>query len=297
MDLAKYRTAWDGDGWCVIPDAIPDDDLRAAQKAVDHLFPTAEEMDSGVENERTIPWRATWDAKWPEFPYASRSLNRLTIHPVVLQLAKSFLGTSDVRLYMSLITAKYANQPSGYNQLLHADFPNHSLLVPQVDERFPQLELFIYLTDVSEGNGATRFVSRRRTSDVPVECHTLAFTDYAELYQDPGIAIGSAGSIVAYRPDVYHRSVDVATPGARRIMMHVSVRPAEAEWGQYQAWGYKGFSPEWHNFVQSSGPAELALVGFPRPGHRYWDEESISRVNARYPGLDMSPWRDALRAG
>jgi ectoine hydroxylase-related dioxygenase (phytanoyl-CoA dioxygenase family) len=294
MDLARFKAAWDEDGWCVVPGALPVHDLRAAQKAVDHLFPTAEEMDSGVENERTVPWRSTWDAKWPEFPYRSRSLNRLTFHPLLLAMAELFLGTADVRLYMSLITAKYARQSSGYNQLLHADFPNHTILVPQTVERFPQLELFIYLSDVSEANGATRMVSRSRTADIPVEQHTLTFTDYAALYDDPGIAAGPAGSIVAYRPDVYHRSVDVSTPGARRIMMHVSYRPAAAEWGQYQAWAIKGFSPEWHDFVQASGPAELSLVGFPPPGHPYWDEESIARVNARYPRLDMAAWRDAL---
>jgi Phytanoyl-CoA dioxygenase (PhyH) len=295
MDLARYKSDWDQNGWCVAPAALPVDDLAAAQKAADYLFPTAEEMDSGVENERTNPWRTTFDARWPEFPYGSQSLNRLTFHPVVLAIAESFLGTTDLRLYMSLITAKYANQSSDYNQLLHADFPNHSILVPQRSERYPQLELFIYLTDVSEANGATRMVSRRRTAEIPVEQHTLTYTDYAALYDDLGIASGPAGSIVAYRPDVYHRSVDIVTPGARRVMMHVSYRLAAAEWGQYQAWAFKGFSAEWHNFVQASGPTELALVGFPPPGHPYWDEGSIDRVNARYPGLDMAPWKGALR--
>ncbi len=163
----------------MVPAVLPVDDLQPAQKAVDYLFPTAEEMDSGVENERTSPWRTTFDARWPEFPYASRALNRLTFHPVVLSMAESFLGTADLRLYMSLVTAKYANRSSGYNQLLHADFPNHTILAPH--ERFPQLELFIYLTDVSEANGATRMVSRCRTADIAVEQHTLTFTDYAAL--------------------------------------------------------------------------------------------------------------------
>jgi hypothetical protein len=294
MRFEEHRAAWQDDGWCVIPSAIPPDDLRAAQKAVAHLFPTAEEMDSGVTNERTEPWRTTFDAKWPEFPYQSRSLSRLPFHDVVLELATSFLDTDDLRLYMSVITAKYSGQSSGYNQLLHADFPNHSLLVPQVEDTYRQLELFIYLTDVSTANGATRMVSRRRTAGIPVEQHTLSYAQYPELYEDAGAAEGPAGSIVAYQPDVYHRSVDMTGPGVCRIMMHVSYRPAAAEWSQYQAWAFKGFSMEWHNFVQASGPRELALLGFPRPGHPYWTDATITRVNARYPGLDMSPWRAAL---
>src|SRR5690348_3749121 len=148
MAFETYKAAWDTDGWCVIPSLLGPEDLAPAQKALGYLFPTAEEMDSGVVNERTEPWRATFDAKWPEFPYRSRSLTRLPFHPTILDLAKTFLGTDDLRLYMSVITAKYAHQSSGYNQLLHADFPNQSILVPQVDEPYRQLELFIYLTDV-----------------------------------------------------------------------------------------------------------------------------------------------------
>jgi Phytanoyl-CoA dioxygenase (PhyH) len=294
MVFPGYKAAWQEDGWCVIPSVIPPDDLRAAQTAVAHLFPSAQEMDSGVTNERTEPWRATSDAKWPEFPYRSRSLSRLPFQDVVLDIATSFLGTDDLRLYMSTVTAKYAHQSSGYNQLLHTDFPNHSILVPQVDDRYPQLELFIYLTDVSTADGATRMVSRRKTADIPVERHTLSYVDYPELYEDPGAAVGPAGSIVAYRPDVYHRSVDVTGSGVCRIMMHVSYRLADAEWSQYQGWAFNGFSPAWHNFVQASGPRELTLLGFPKPGHAYWTDETIVRVNARYPGLDMAPWRAAL---
>ena len=290
-----YQAAWEEDGWCVIPSVIPPDDLTRMQAAVEHLFPSAEEMDSGVSNERTDPWRTTFDAKWPEFPYRSRSLSGLPFHESVLEIAESFLGSDDLRLYMSTITAKYAHQSSGYNQLLHADFPNHSLLVPQVADRYQLLELFVYLSDVSPANGATRMVSVRRTAHIPVERHTLGYDDYPELYDDPGVATAPAGSVVAYRPDVYHRSVDVAGPGVRRVMMHISYRPAAAEWSQYQGWAFKGFSPEWHDFVQASGPRELALLGFPRPGHPYWTEATITRVNARYPRLDMTPWRNGLR--
>src|SRR5215467_13635308 len=104
MLSGEYKAAWQTDGWCVIPSAIPADDLHAAQRATAYLFPSAEEMDSGVASERTDPWRTTFDAKWPEFPYRSRSLNRLTVHDTVLELASSFLGSDDLRLYMSVIT-------------------------------------------------------------------------------------------------------------------------------------------------------------------------------------------------
>jgi hypothetical protein len=48
-------------------------------------------------------------------------------------------------------------------------------------------------------------------------------------------------------------------------------------------------------YVQQATPRQLALMGVPEPGHRYWNEATLAGVQARYPGLDMHPWREALR--
>jgi hypothetical protein len=284
------KSTWRRDGWCVIEGAIPPADLIAAQSALALLFPTAEEMDSGVETEKTTAWR-TWDAAWPEFPFRSSRLNKLVVHDVLIDLATELLGTEDVRLYLALVTAKYAHQSSGYNRLLHTDYPNHSLVVPRREAGYEHLETFIYLNDVSTRNGATRLVSRTKTEAIPVEQHTLNLDDYGPLYDEPGEAAGPAGSVVAYSGDVYHRSVDVTEPGQARFMLHVAYKPAPLEWMGYQAWPIKGYAPEWHKFVSQASVRQLAVFGFPKPGDRYWTDETLAGVAARYPGLDMSPWR------
>jgi len=38
---------------------------------------------------------------------------------------------------------------------------------------------------------------------------------------------------------------------------------------------------------------QLSMLGFPPPGHPYWNEETLAGVAARYPALDLTPWRDA----
>jgi hypothetical protein len=292
----QQRRSWEEDGWCVLERIVPDDLLAAAQKAVAVLFPTAQAMvEADIEKadgyQAMAKWR-TWDAPWPEFPFHSRSLNTLAVGELMIGLAQEFLGTDDVRMYLALVTAKYAGQPSEYNQLLHTDFPNHTLTVPRPEPGYQQMETFVYLNDVGPHNGATRFVSRNRTLDIPVERHTLDIDGHRSLYDDPSDASAPAGSIVVYRPDVYHRSVDFADPAQARYMVHVSYRPAAVEWGGYQAWPFKGFSPEWHNFVQRATPAQLTVLGFPPPGHPFWTEETLAGVAGRYPGLDLSPWRE-----
>jgi hypothetical protein len=294
---SEHKRSWEEDGWFLLERAVPPELLAAAQRARSKLFPSAEEMTAassgdGVSVER---WR-TWDAAWPEFPFVSRSLNAIAVGDLLIGLARQLLGTDDVRMYMAIATAKYAGQPSDYNQLLHTDFPNHTLTVPRPESEYHQMETFVYLNDVGPGNGATRFVSRTRTRDIPVEEHTLNFADHAELYDDPGEASAPAGSIVVYRPDVYHRSVDFADQTEARFMLHVAYRPATAEWGGYQAWPFKGFSSEWHNFVQQATPRQLEVLGFPGPGHAFWTDQTLAGVARRYPGLDLQPWHEARDA-
>jgi hypothetical protein len=288
------KERWDRDGWCIVPEVIPAAQLHAAQEAVGLLFPTPAQMadESGSDN---ALWRV-WDAPWPEFPFHSSRLNALVLHEHVVAVAEALLATSDITLYMGIVTAKYANQSSGYNQLLHTDYPNHMLVVPRHDVGYQQVEFFVYLTDVTLEDGATRFVSRQRTADIPVERHTLNYVDYAALYDDEANAAAPAGSVVAYRPDVYHRSFDVSDPTRHRIMLHVSFLPRQATWGGYQAWPFRGFSPELSKFVQQATARQLTVFGFPEPGHPYWNEATLAGVQARYPGLDMGAWREAYQA-
>jgi hypothetical protein len=106
------------------------------------LFPTAAEMEEGVDDVHHARWR-TWDAKWPEFPFHSSRMNGLVLHDKVISLAEDLVGTSDISLYMGIVTAKYSGQSSGFNQLLHADYPNHMIVVPRPDVGYRQVEFFI----------------------------------------------------------------------------------------------------------------------------------------------------------
>ena len=63
-------------------------------------------------------------------------------------------------------------------------------------------------------------------------------------------------------------------------MLHVSYKPAAMEWGGYQAWPFKGFSVEWHNFVQQSTPRQLTALGIPRPGPPLLDRRDPGRCGA-----------------
>ena len=172
------------------------------------------------------------------------------------------------------------------------DYGNHTLVVPRADVGYQHLELFVYLSDVTAETGATRMVSRRLTRDIPIERTYLSLTYYRHLYGAEVPAEGSAGSVLAYRPDVYHRGVRITAPRSARFILHVSFQPAHTDWLGSQAWPGAAEGLAWHRFANSASVRQLSMLGFPPPGHPYWDEQTLAGVAARYPGLDLAPWRE-----
>ena len=84
-------------------------------------------------------------------------------------------------------------------------------------------------------------------------------------------------------------------PRGARYTIHLAYRPARAEWGQRMPWVNRSHDLEWYRFAHRATPRQLAFFGFPPPGHPYWTEATLDGTAQRYPGLNMTPWRQALR--
>ena len=116
-----------------------------------------------------------------------------------------------------------------------------------------------------------------------------------ELYARERAAIGRRGSLLVYRPDVFHRGVDLTRPGSHRFLLNVSYKVAGNDWIGYHSVQSNATHPSWVQFVESSTPRELELFGFPPPGHPVWTETLVNATSEKYPKLDVEPWRRALR--
>jgi Phytanoyl-CoA dioxygenase (PhyH) len=296
----EQRRQWHDDGWCVVEHLIPTEEIVAAQEALADLFPSAEAVHAArasggaADGPGGAAHDVRWDAQKPVFPFESLALNHLCVHDALIDLAQDLLGTDDVRLYQGLASAKYYDGHPDYEQLLHVDYGNHTLVVPRADVGFQHLELFVYLSDVTPARAATRVLSRRLTGDIPVERTYLSLDEYAPLYAAEEAASGPAGSVLAYRPDLYHRGTSLTEEGAARFLLHVAYKPVGTDWLGFQAWPQAAEGMAWHRFMQHTNVRQLTVLGFPEPGHPYWNEETLSGVGARYPRLDMSPWRRAV---
>ena len=303
---------WQDHGWVLLDGLISTDEIDAAAGELREMFPepSAYHADPSGEIERwkgrpgesheAYVWPPTGPGFRPEqhrwrqdFPFAgSGLLNRMCVHPSVVNFAERALGTADIRLYQAGLGAKYTGE-TNYEQPMHTD-RNHSWLPPTGRAPWWHLETFLYLVDVDEDGAPTHLVSIQdsvgRKPTTP-----LYMPDW-----DPGLyaaehpAIGVRGSLLAYRPDVFHRAVDLTAPGGARFLLNVSYKVAGQDWVGYDGIQARAVDPQWDAFVAASSPRELELFGFPAPGHPIWDEELVEATAERYPGLDVSPWRSAL---
>ena len=303
--------AWTERGFVLIEGLVGTDEIDAAAPDLCEVFPTAAQYHADPAGE-SDKWRGrpstprpvyVWPPDGPgfrpeqhlwraEFPFSgSGRLNRLCVHPSVVEAAERLLQSTDLRLYQAALSAKYTGE-TNYEQPMHTD-RNHSWLPPRAEAPWWHLESFLYLSDVDAGTAPTHLVSvRDSVGHAPTEPLIMPNRD-PELYAAEQPAPGVRGSLLAYRPDVFHRGVNLTAPGGARFLMNTSFKIAGQDWVGYHSWQSRATDPAWVVFVEGSTPRELELFGFPPPGHPVWDAALLDATGARYPGLDLRPWRSA----
>jgi hypothetical protein len=305
---------WDDEGWVLLVGLIGTDEIDAAADDLREMFPTSDDY-HGDPDGQTERWLGrppaprvsyTWPSTGPgfrpeqhrwshQFPMpGTGALNRLFVHPSIVDFAERALHASDLRLYQAAISAKYAGI-TNYEQPMHTD-RNHSWLPPSGNGRWRHVESFLYLSDVDDGSAPTHLVSVRDSAGRDPTAPLIMPSRDPQLYAAERAAAGPRGSLLAYRPDVFHRGVDLTRPGSSRFLLNVSFRQTGHDWIGYHTAQSRSTSPDWVAFAEQCTPRELALFGFPPPGHPIWDAEFIDATARLYPRLDLTPWRAALES-
>ena len=61
----------------------------------------------------------------------------------------------------------------------------------------------------------------------------------------------------------------------------------------FTAWQFHHMKP-WARIFEAATPDQLACFGVQPPGHPFWTPETLRRAQARYPGWDLTPYRQAM---
>jgi hypothetical protein len=276
-------------GYALVEGFLNAEELAAAQEALSLHFPQPEEY---VADPARFPrYAASQFAGVEEFPYRSWDLNGLAVHPDLVDMAERFLQTDQLHLYKVELWAKYAGAVD-YDQPLHRDYGSHSLVVPRPEARYQQLTTFVYLSDVTDVDGPTVIVPYEDGKDVP---YTPLYVPFGQLAASEVRCTGPAGSLLAYRTDILHRGSQMTGARHARFSLLADFQVRGTTWGGKMAWPKQ--SPErWAKFIPQCSVRQRDLFGFPRPGDPYWNADTLEGVAARYPGIDLEPYRVAVSA-
>ncbi len=298
--LAEAASTWQTEGWVLIDQLVPTADTEPALREAQALEPVGPEPsgptrrpDHHAQPSKGPKFRAEQFSGTTLFPVPnSPNLNRLFVHPNIVDFAIRGLQTADIRIYQSRLWSKFGDG-TNYEQPLHRD-QNHSLVPTRSEPGWWFMECFLYLNDVDERNGAPNLVSRSHSQTERNQRGPIDQASGADLYQNAVAAPGRAGSLLAYRSDVWHRGMPL-DEGAERHVVAVSFKPAKLEWIGFDEHAPLVNSPDFVDFVNDRSPEQLSLFGIPLPGHDYWTSETVDAMTLIYPKLDLGPWRQALR--
>jgi hypothetical protein len=279
----QLAEVWDR-GFTVVEGFLDPATLAAAQAALWAVFPRPE--DYFADPARHPDYAASQFAGLKLFPYPSWDLNRLAVHPDLVDAAERFLRSADLEIYKVELWAKYAGAVD-YDQPHHRDFGNHTLVVPRLDGVHAQMTTFILLSDVTELDGPTRLVPLEHTREVPLIPRRLPM---GALFDREVAATGPAGSLLIYKTDVLHRGSDFGAPGRSRFAMLVDFQERGWRWNGKMSWPNQANSPHMTEAMVRMTPRERDLFGWPPPGSEYWNAQTLRDVAARYPGMDMRPY-------
>ncbi len=314
----EHVEQWRTEGWVLIPELVPAEAIDAALDDMWRVLPTPEEFHAGEGGSRQDAFLGGTDQRRlfsehdrPDedgpafrneqflgqamFPFpGSNRLNRLIVHPNMVGFAEAAIASTDLLIYQMSIWAKYTGV-ANYEQPHHQDH-NHSVVPPRTEPDYWFMEGFLYLSDVDEDVAPTHAV-RVSDSGGGMEVGVRTPEQAPELYAAERSAAGPRGSYLAYRPDVWHRGVNLEREGGARFLYGISFKQANQDWVGYTNVQPRATTPRFVRFVESCTPRELALFGVPLPGHAYWDEPTIDATAARHPGPDIEPWRAGLGSG
>ncbi len=294
-------TTWREQGWILLEGLVGREEIDAAADDLRLLFPSSEEYHAdpeGVtERRQGHPAQPEPDYVWPDegvgfrpeqqrwgglFPFSgSGTLNRLYVHPSIVDFAERALGGTDIRLYQAQASAKYSGL-TNYEQPMHVD-RNHSWLPAGHEAPWWNLQGFLYLSDVLESDNPTRLVPVDRSAHVTSPYGVVMPDMDPQLYADERAVPGVRGSYLAYRSDVFHRGAPFGSPGTARFTAGIAFKHAQQDWIGYDQQQSRSTGPEWTDLRRGLHAAPVGAVRFSasRTSH-------LERATSRADGCALS---------
>jgi ectoine hydroxylase-related dioxygenase (phytanoyl-CoA dioxygenase family) len=200
---------------------------------------------------------------------------------------EQLLGTKDVLLSQAAIWAKYA-ETGDFEQGLHLDYQGNTLVVPREDGDYRQVNMILYYSEVTDELAPTQVVSQQHTKDLPMWPTHRTRKRNPELYKLERPVLANAGDLLIFGMKTWHRASGMTADVGMRLSHHLVYRSKKQQFQGYHHWPRFGENEQLQHFLERATPRQREVLGFPKAGDGYWNDETRAAVKLRYPGMDMT---------
>jgi hypothetical protein len=314
---------WRRDGSIIIPNVFPPEQIAPVLQQIEY---------NAYNGLSYAEYRAKWDDKPEEirkiyetgpslqklagpfgkalhFPTALEPVDKLLENEDYLDCAAQLLGTPEIRLGYGQIFLREGLTDTRYSehpwQGFHIDNATNSPLPPHPDwERYGYLLSGIMLHDI-DLDGAPMLVclgSHRQLGEFYGQhggrAGGMGFSDIRELegLAKPTQVTAKAGSVAFRSSYLIHAAQPFANRQKQRVWMGYHFHRADnADWCKTNRPVPGWSTPEYQNFVAKTTPRARHVLGWPPPSDPYYTEAALQRLAHAYPGIDLTPYREAMR--
>ncbi len=279
-------------GFAIVENFLTPAELAGAQRELRAVLPGWLEYCEDPSAEPQA-WSNPKTRNVRRFPFPGTWLNQITLHPQLRMLARQFAGGSELYCEQSGLHAKRKGDGSDVDQRMHCDYGNHTLAYPPDLPQYWQTAYLLYYTDVTHDHAPTAVCSwKHYPESLRVPAHYTR-EQRPELYENEVKVVVPAGGLLIYSMRTFHRGTPFVANGGR-LGHFITYSPAAWRWLGIDSWSVEAIRPEFRSWIENASTQERELLGFPEPGHPYWTAETVEGVSARYPGMDMKPYRKAM---
>jgi hypothetical protein len=200
------------------------------------------------------------------FPFSGLILSNLATAPAIIHHSRQLLGSNKVQLYQAEAWVKYKGVAT-YEQTHHRDYAKNTMLTPLRGNSSPDfIGGLIFLSDVDKESGPTALVPRTSTQGFPLEPARYAHWERPDLYRNEVLATGTAGSVLYFSGDVFHRATELKREYQYRASIKFAVKTARATWVGYHRGLRVGFEPAWSHFAIQATREQWRFLGVKNQG-------------------------------
>ncbi len=287
---AEHEQHWREHGYVVVENFLTPDELAAARENYYEHFPTWDEYAAKPMRYKHL----VGPLALLEAPFNGLAINLLAVSEGIVGVAERLIGTTDLHLCQSIIWAKYAGT-ADFDQTLHVDYENNSLLVPSEEDPYMHVPMIIYLEDVTLDTSPTHIVSKQHTRDLNLWPPEFPREQFPELYEKEVPVVVPAGSAYIHTVSTVHRGSAFKGKTGMRSSMHLVFTAQAHRWMGWRNWPVWSRQNEaWRAYFEAMTPRQRNLFGVPLPGHDFWTEKTIDLMGQRYPKMDVKPYLEAL---